>query len=296
MSGRGPESACPPNPLAIWAIPGSREGAHAGAVEGRPGPAKVPAAAPRTGEGPNGRPCSRSRTTWPGRWNAPAARWWPCTPARALRPRACTGVPASSSPPTTPCAHRRSSRDVARWAHGPGRARRSRSGHGSRRAPHWRDGEAGRRARRCGRPQGWPRRARGRARAPRELGAGQRARRGLADVAGGEVDRFVRLDLVLYPGFSGGPLVDATGAVTGIVTSGLSRQLELAVPVSTVSRVVDELARDRADQPRLSRARIPAGDPARGDAAARARLARAWAHRGQRGARRPRRPRRGDAG
>jgi S1-C subfamily serine protease len=58
---------------------------------------------------------------------------------------------------------------------------------------------------------------------------------------GGEVDRFLRVDLVLYPGFSGGPLVDASGKVAGLVTSGLSRQLELAVPVSTVRRVVDEV-------------------------------------------------------
>jgi len=58
---------------------------------------------------------------------------------------------------------------------------------------------------------------------------------------GGDVDRLLRVDLVLYPGFSGGPLVDASGAVVGLVTSGLSRQLELAVPATTVSRVVDEL-------------------------------------------------------
>jgi S1-C subfamily serine protease len=58
---------------------------------------------------------------------------------------------------------------------------------------------------------------------------------------GGEVDRFVRLGLVLYPGFSGGPLVDSAGAVAGIVTSGLWRRLQLAVPTSTVTRVVDEL-------------------------------------------------------
>jgi S1-C subfamily serine protease len=58
---------------------------------------------------------------------------------------------------------------------------------------------------------------------------------------GGEVDRFLRVDLVLYPGFSGGPLVNASGKVAGLVTSGLSRQLELAVPTSTVTRVVDEL-------------------------------------------------------
>ena len=58
---------------------------------------------------------------------------------------------------------------------------------------------------------------------------------------GGEVDRFLRVDLVLYPGFSGGPLVDASGKVAGLVTSGLSRQLELAVPASTVARVVNEV-------------------------------------------------------
>ena len=58
---------------------------------------------------------------------------------------------------------------------------------------------------------------------------------------GGEVDRLLRIDLVLYPGFSGGPLVDAAGQVAGLVTSGLSRQLELALPASTVTRVVDEL-------------------------------------------------------
>jgi S1-C subfamily serine protease len=67
---------------------------------------------------------------------------------------------------------------------------------------------------------------------------------------GGEIDRLLRVDLVLYPGFSGGPLVDASGKVAGLVTSGLSRQLELAVPASTVTRVVDEL---------LSRGRISRG-------------------------------------
>jgi S1-C subfamily serine protease len=58
---------------------------------------------------------------------------------------------------------------------------------------------------------------------------------------GGEVDQFLRPGLTLYPGFSGGPLVDAQGRVVGMNTSGLSRQLELAVPATTVSRVADEL-------------------------------------------------------
>ncbi|HWN14801.1 MAG TPA: S1C family serine protease [Candidatus Dormibacteraeota bacterium] len=60
---------------------------------------------------------------------------------------------------------------------------------------------------------------------------------------GGEIDRLVRLDLVLYPGFSGGPLVDATGRVIGLNTSGLARESRLALPVATVARVTDELLR-----------------------------------------------------
>jgi len=60
---------------------------------------------------------------------------------------------------------------------------------------------------------------------------------------GGEIDRLVRLDLVLYPGFSGGPLVDATGRVVGLNTSGLAHETRLAVPGTTVSRVMDDLLR-----------------------------------------------------
>lgn len=58
---------------------------------------------------------------------------------------------------------------------------------------------------------------------------------------GGEIDQFVRLDLTLYPGFSGGPLLDAEGRVVGVNSSGLSRQLELAIPATTVSRIATEL-------------------------------------------------------
>ena len=54
---------------------------------------------------------------------------------------------------------------------------------------------------------------------------------------GGEIERLVRLDLTLYPGFSGGPLVDASGSVVGLNTSGLARDARLAVPATTVTRV-----------------------------------------------------------
>ena len=51
------------------------------------------------------------------------------------------------------------------------------------------------------------------------------------------------LDLTLYPGFSGGPLVDPQGRVVGINTSGASRHWQLAIPAAAVNRVVDELQR-----------------------------------------------------
>jgi S1-C subfamily serine protease len=58
---------------------------------------------------------------------------------------------------------------------------------------------------------------------------------------GGQIDQFVRLDLAVYDGFSGGPLVDGAGRVAGVNTSALSRAGALAIPVPTVERVVDHL-------------------------------------------------------
>jgi S1-C subfamily serine protease len=69
------------------------------------------------------------------------------------------------------------------------------------------------------------------------LGAGWRTGQGA------EIDRLIQPDLVFYPGFSGGPLVDVEGRVTGMNTSGLSRQLRLTIPITTVQRVADELVR-----------------------------------------------------
>jgi S1-C subfamily serine protease len=58
---------------------------------------------------------------------------------------------------------------------------------------------------------------------------------------GGQVDQFIRADVTLYPGFSGGPLVNAAGEIVGINTSGLSRNMGLTIPAATVSRVVEQL-------------------------------------------------------
>jgi len=58
---------------------------------------------------------------------------------------------------------------------------------------------------------------------------------------GGQIDQFVRLDAGVYPGLSGGAVVDAQGGFIGIATLGLSRTSPLAIPVSTIERVAAEL-------------------------------------------------------
>ena len=58
---------------------------------------------------------------------------------------------------------------------------------------------------------------------------------------GGQIDQLLRLDLAIYLGFSGGALVDTQGHILGINTSGLARGAGLAIPASTVNRVVDTL-------------------------------------------------------
>ncbi len=67
------------------------------------------------------------------------------------------------------------------------------------------------------------------------LDGGWRTRRG------GDVDRFIRPDLNVYPSFSGGPLVDAHGGVIGMNTWGLSRRTALTLPMTTIDRVVAQL-------------------------------------------------------
>ena len=56
------------------------------------------------------------------------------------------------------------------------------------------------------------------------------------------IDQFIRPDLNLYPGFSGGALVDSAGHVLGLNTSGLLRGKSITIPASTVSRVAEEIA------------------------------------------------------
>jgi S1-C subfamily serine protease len=59
---------------------------------------------------------------------------------------------------------------------------------------------------------------------------------------GSRVERAVRLDLAIYDGYSGGPLLDASGAVLGVNNSALARGTPMALPAAVVDRVVGELA------------------------------------------------------
>ena len=59
--------------------------------------------------------------------------------------------------------------------------------------------------------------------------------------AGGKVERYLQTDVVMYPGFSGGPLVDVAGRVCGMNSSALLRGISLALPATTVTRVVEQL-------------------------------------------------------
>ncbi len=58
---------------------------------------------------------------------------------------------------------------------------------------------------------------------------------------GGRIDRYIEASLPLAPGFSGGLLAAASGRVLGLCTSGLLRGVALAIPSTTVRRVVETL-------------------------------------------------------
>ena len=67
---------------------------------------------------------------------------------------------------------------------------------------------------------------------------------------GGEIDRYLQTDVVMYPGFSGGPLTTADGRFGGINSSALARGVSVTIPAATVARVVATL---------LAHGRMPRG-------------------------------------
>ena len=80
-------------------------------------------------------------------------------------------------------------------------------------------------------------------------GEGPRATFGIVSSVGGPIrtrrgprlERYIQTDATSYPGFSGGPLIDARGNVLGIMTTGLARGAALAIPSELAWRVAKTL-------------------------------------------------------
>ena len=59
---------------------------------------------------------------------------------------------------------------------------------------------------------------------------------------GALLERYLRTDTIPYPGFSGGPLIDAAGRVVGMNTSGLAHGMPLTIPAGLVWQLAESLA------------------------------------------------------
>lgn len=58
---------------------------------------------------------------------------------------------------------------------------------------------------------------------------------------GAMLEQFIQTDATPYPGFSGGALADPTGAVVGVLTTGLAGGAALGVPAALARRIADTL-------------------------------------------------------
>lgn len=61
---------------------------------------------------------------------------------------------------------------------------------------------------------------------------------------GGLLEGYLRTDAIPYPGFSGGPLVDAEGHVLGINTSGLGMGASLTIPAKLAWKIAAAIEKD----------------------------------------------------
>ncbi len=61
---------------------------------------------------------------------------------------------------------------------------------------------------------------------------------------GGLLEGYLRTDAIPYPGFSGGPLVDAEGRVLGINTSGLGMGASLTIPAKLAWKIAGAIEKD----------------------------------------------------
>ncbi|BDC51121.1 hypothetical protein F183_A34370 [Bryobacterales bacterium F-183] len=66
---------------------------------------------------------------------------------------------------------------------------------------------------------------------------------------GGNMPRFIRLDVALFAGVDGGAVVDSSGAVIGIATSALSRIAGVVIPKETVDAAIDSVLAGKGGEP-----------------------------------------------
>jgi S1-C subfamily serine protease len=83
----------------------------------------------------------------------------------------------------------------------------------------------------------------------RSRSEGSRASLGVVSAVGGplrtgrgtRLERYIQTDATHYPGFSGGPLIDARGNVLGIMTAGWARGAAFAIPAEVAWRAAKTL-------------------------------------------------------
>jgi S1-C subfamily serine protease len=59
--------------------------------------------------------------------------------------------------------------------------------------------------------------------------------------SGGVLERYIRTDTTPFPGFSGGPLVDSSGRVVGLNTSGFGRGAAITIPADLAWKTAETL-------------------------------------------------------
>ena len=60
---------------------------------------------------------------------------------------------------------------------------------------------------------------------------------------GGQIDRYLQTDVLMYPGFSGGPLISADGTLLGMNSSSLHPGVSVTVPATTLERIIQTLSK-----------------------------------------------------
>jgi S1-C subfamily serine protease len=83
---------------------------------------------------------------------------------------------------------------------------------------------------------------------------------------GRALERYLRTDATPYPGFSGGALIDMSGAVAGVLTTGLARGVTLAIPFDLALRALQKSHKAGVRQARLlgvvsQQVKLPSAQP-----------------------------------